>query len=144
MTPLRNVFVMGVIAVVFLSASALHASDATEQLGATVERVLPIINNTPREQLEFEGLPESARKLILARFDFAEMTKRSLGQHWIMLSRSEQKHFIDEFTRWQLKSLGKIVVSSRARAIQFTREVHEGKLVKVETRMVASTQGICP
>ena len=64
------------------------------------------------------------------------MTKRSLRQHWIRLSRSEQKHFIDEFTRWQLKSLGKIVVSSRARAIQFTREVHEGKLAKVETRMV--------
>ena len=66
MTPLRNANAMGVIAAVFLSASALHASDAMNQLGATVERVFPIINNTPREQLVVEGLPESARKLILA------------------------------------------------------------------------------
>ena len=144
MTRIRTAFIVGVIAAVFFSPSALYASDATDQLGATVERVLPIINHTPRAQLMAEGLPENARKLILARFDFAEMTKRSLGQHWGKLSRTEQKQFIDAFTQWQLKSLGKLVVSSRAREIQFTREIHNGKEVKVETRMIGEYAGDLP
>lgn len=91
-----------------------------------------------------EGLPASARKLVVARFDFAEMAKRALGPYWIRLSRAEQKQFIDAFTQWQLKSLGKIVAYSRAREVQFTREVHDGTDVKVETRMIGQYAGDLP
>ena len=75
------------------------------------------------------------RKLALARFDFSEMTKRSLGQHWKSLNPGEQKQFVDAFTQWQLISW-QIVRSARGDEVQFTRELEDGKDVSVETKVV--------
>jgi phospholipid transport system substrate-binding protein len=118
-----------------LVPSVLTAGDATKQLSATIDGFVPIIRDTPRAELQANGLPESARKLILARFDFAEMTKRSLGQHWKSLNRGEQQQFVDAFTQWQLISYGKIVRSG-GETVQFTRELQDGKDVSVETKVV--------
>ena len=75
-------FGLGIWTFVFLLLpSFLSAGDATKQLSTTIDGFVPIISNTPREELQANGMPESARKLVLARFDFSEMTKRSLGQH---------------------------------------------------------------
>jgi phospholipid transport system substrate-binding protein len=118
-----------------LLPSLLSASNATKQLSSTIDGFVPIIRNTPRAELQANGLPESARKLVLARFDFSEMTKRSLGQHWKSLNQGEQKQFVDAFTQWQLISYGKIVRSG-GETVQFTRELQDGKDVSVETKII--------
>ena len=118
-----------------LLPSLLSASDATKQLSSTIDGFVPIIRNTPRAELQANGLPESARKLVLARFDFSEMTKLSLGQHWKSLKPAEQKQFVDAFTQWQLISYGKIVRSG-GETVQFTRELQDGKDVSVETKII--------
>jgi len=119
-----------------LLPSLLSASNATKQLSTTIDGFVPIIRNLPREELQANGIPESARKLVPARFDFSEMTKRSLGQHWNSLNRGEQKQFVDAFTQWQLISYGRIVRSSGGHEVQFTRELQDGKDVSVETKVV--------
>ena len=125
-----------ICALLILIPSLLTAGDATKQLSATIDGFVPIVSNTPRAELQANGLPESARKLVLARFDFAEMTKRSLGQHWKSLNRAEQKQFVDAITQWQLISFGRIVRSSRGDEVQFTRELQDGKEMSVETKVV--------
>jgi ABC-type transporter MlaC component len=125
-----------IFAFLLLLPSLLSAGEATKQLSATIDGFVPIISDTPRAELQANGLPESARKLALARFDFSEMTKRSLGQHWKSLNRAEQKQFVDAFTQWQLISFGRIVRSSRGDAVQFNRELQNGKEVSVETKVV--------
>jgi len=127
---------MWIFAFLLLLPSLLSAGDATKQLSTTIDGFVPIISNTPREELQANGMPESARKLVLARFDFSEMTKRSLGQHWKSLNRGEQKQFVDAFTQWQLISFGRIVRSSGGHEVQFTLELQDGKDASVETRVV--------
>jgi phospholipid transport system substrate-binding protein len=130
-------FGLGIWTFVFLLLpSFLSAGDATKQLSTTIDGFVPIISNTPREELQANGMPESARKLVIARFDFSEMTKRSLGQHWKSLNRGEQKQFVDAFTQWQLISFGRIVRSSGGHEVQFNRELQDGKDASVETRVV--------
>ena len=130
-------FGLGIWTFVFLLLpSFLSAGDAAKQLSTTIDGFVPIISNTPREELQANGMPESARKLVLARFDFSEMTKRSLGQHWTSLNRGEQKQFVDAFTQWQLISFSRIVRSSGGHEVQFTRELQDGKDVSVETMVV--------
>jgi phospholipid transport system substrate-binding protein len=119
-----------------LLPSLLSASDATKQLSTTIDGFVPIIRNLPREELQANGMPESARKLVLARFDFSEMTKRSLGQHWKSLKPAEQKQFVDAFAQWQLISYGRIVRSSGGHEVQFTRELQDGMDASVETKVV--------
>src|SRR6266567_9292812 len=127
---------MWIFAVLLFLPSFLSAGEATRQLSTTIDGFVPIISKTPREELQANGLPESARKLALARFDFSDMTKRSLGQHWKSLNREEQKQFVDAVTQWQLISFGRIVRSARGDAVQFTRELQDGKEVSVETKVV--------
>src|SRR5688572_30741889 len=123
---------MWILAFLLLLPSFLNAGDASKQLGATIDSFVPIISKTPRAELQVNGLSESARKLIVARFDFPDMTKRSLGRHWKSLNGREQKQFVDAFTQWQLTSFGRIVRSSRADKVEFIRELQDGKDVSVE------------
>src|SRR5437870_660453 len=118
---------MWIFAFLLLLPSFLSAGDATKQLSTTIDGFVPIISNTPREELQANGVPESARKLVLARFDFSEMTKRSLGQHWTSLKPAEQKQFVDAFTQWQLISFGRIVRSPGGHEVQFNRELQDDK-----------------
>ena len=127
---------MWIFAFLLLLPSLLSAGEATKQLSTTIDGFVPIISNTPREELQANGMPESARKLVLARFDFSEMTKRSLGQHWKSLNPAEQKQFVDAFTQWQLISYGRIVRSARGDEVQFNHEFQDGKDVSVETKVV--------
>ena len=127
---------MWIFAFLPLLPSLLSAGDAAKQLSTTIDGFVPIISNTPRAELQANGLPESARKLVLARFDFSEMTKRSLGQHWKSLNPAEQKQFVDAFTQWQLISFGRIVRSSGGHEVQFNRELQDGKDASVETKVV--------
>src|SRR5437016_2356761 len=127
---------MWIFAFLILVPSPLTAGEATNQLSATIDDFVPIITNIPSAELRANGLPESARKLVLARFDFSEMTRRSLGQHWNSLNRGEQKQFVDAFTQWQLISFGRIVRSSGGHEVQFTLELQDGKDASVETRVV--------
>jgi phospholipid transport system substrate-binding protein len=136
MKTFRLGWVTYICAFLILIPSLLTAGDATKQLSATIDGFVPIISNTPREELQAKGLPESARKLVLARFDFAEMTKRSLGEHWKLLNRGEQKQFVDAFTQWQLIYFGKIVRSSGGDKVQFKRELQDGKDVTIETKVI--------
>jgi phospholipid transport system substrate-binding protein len=136
MTNFRLGLVMCICAFLILIPSLLTAGDATKQLSASIDGFVPIITNTPREELQKNGMPERARKLVLARFDFAEMTKRSLGQHWKSLNRGEQKQFVDAFTQWQLIYFGKTVHSSRGDKVEFKRELQDGKDVSIETKVI--------
>jgi phospholipid transport system substrate-binding protein len=118
--------------------AAVRAGAPTDQLSASVNEFVTILSNTPVAELQAKGLPESARRLVFARFDFSEMTKRSLGTHWKTLDQGEQREFIDAFTQRLLVSYGKTVRSSGTEQIQFTREVQEGKQASVETKVVNS------
>jgi phospholipid transport system substrate-binding protein len=127
---------MWIFAFLPLLPSLVSAGDATKQLSTTIDGFVPIISNTPRAELQTNGMPESARKLVLARFDFSEMTKRSLGQHWKSLNPAEQKQFVDAFTQWQLISFGRIVRSSGGHEVQFNRELQDGNDASVETKVI--------
>jgi phospholipid transport system substrate-binding protein len=125
-----------IFAFLLLLPSLLGAGDATKQLSTTIDGFVPIISNTPRAEWQANGVPESARKLVLARFDFSEMTKLSLGQHWKSLKPAEQKQFVDAFAQWQVISYGRIVRSARGDKVQFTRELQDGMDASVETKVV--------
>ncbi len=116
--------------------SVARAGEATNQLSVSINEFMAILTSIPVAELEARGLPESARKLVFARFDFFEMTKRSLGAHWNSLGQGERREFVEAFTERLLVSYGKTVRSSERNKINFGREVREGKQAKVETMVV--------
>lgn len=110
------------------------------QLSATINDFVKILSNTPVAELQATGLPESARKLVFARFDFTEMAKRSLASHWASLEQEQQKEFVKAFTELLLFTYGRNVRASGNEKTVFNREVQDGGQASVET-MVVSGKG---
>jgi phospholipid transport system substrate-binding protein len=122
--------------ILFSMPSAGRAGPPTDQLSASINQFITILSNTPVSELQAKGLPDSARQLVFARFDFSEMTKRSLGPHWKSLDQGEQREFVDAFTQRLLVAYGKTVRSSAAAGIQFTKETQDGTQASVESKIV--------
>ncbi len=127
------------VAVFLALPFAARAGDATEQLRATIDGFVAIINSTPISELVAHGLPERARILVFARFDFSEMARRSLGSHWGALNGGEQGEFVEGLSQRLLASYGRTVRSDNGDNIQFKNEVREGDLVKVTTQVVSGS-----
>src|SRR3974377_2010092 len=129
---------LGAFVLAIVSAPlSVRAGEPTVQLSATINDFVKIISATPVAELQASGLPQSALKLVFARFDFSEMTKRTLGSHWTTLEKGEQKDFVDAFTQRLLVFYGRTVRSSGNEKIQFNRETQDGQQASVETKVVS-------
>jgi phospholipid transport system substrate-binding protein len=115
----------------------VRAEEPMAQLSASINQFVAIMSNTSVAELRATGLPEKARQLVFARFDFSEMTKRSLGAHWKSMDQREQREFIAAFTQRLLVFYGKSVRSTGNEKIEFMREVREGKQASVETKVIS-------
>ena len=113
------------------------AGEPMAQLSDSINEFVTIMANTSVAELRATGLPEKARQLVFARFDFSEMTKRSLGPHWKSLDQAEQREFVDAFTHRLLVAYGKTVRATGDEKIQFMREVRDGEEASVETKVLS-------
>jgi phospholipid transport system substrate-binding protein len=121
-------------------ASGATASEATAQLSATINEFVKILVNTPVVELRQSGLPDKALKLIQSRFDFSEMAKRSLGPHWTTLNANERREFVDAYTQMLLRFFGRSVRAAGDETIEYQREVRDGILASVETKVVSGSR----
>jgi phospholipid transport system substrate-binding protein len=134
---LRFGFLVGFFSGVLLMPSLLRAGEPTRQLSATIDDFIIILTSTPVAELRANGLPERALKLIFTRFDFVEMTKRSLGPHWKSLDEEERREFIEAFTHRLLVFYGRTAYSYSGEKVRFEGEAQEGNRATVETRVVS-------
>jgi phospholipid transport system substrate-binding protein len=119
------------------SPVSVRAGEPMAQLSASINEFVAIMSGTTVAELQATGLPEKARELVFARFDFSEMTKRSLGPHWKSLDQAQQREFIDAFTYRLLVAYGKTVRATGDERIQFMREVRDGIHARVETKLIS-------
>ncbi len=125
------------ISLLLLIPFKAEAGEAMAQLSASINEFVTILSNTSVAELQATGLPEKARELVFARFDFSEMTKRALGPHWSSLDPTQQREFIDAFTHRLLVSYGRTVRATGDEKIQFMREVRDGTQARVETKLIS-------
>ncbi len=122
-----------------LFSGPVMAGEPTTQLRATINEFVTILVNTPVAELRAMGLPQRALKLIHSRFDFSEMTKRSLASHWDSLAQPEQREFIAAFTSKLLLTYGRTVRASGDEKIQFKGETLDGQRALVETKVISGS-----
>ena len=137
MNSLRRWMLPAFISLMLLSPCTARAGEPMAQLSASINEFAAILSNTSVAELQATGLPEKARQLVFTRFDFSEMTKRSLGPHWKSLDQAQQREFIDAFTHRLLVSYGKTVRATGKETIEFKREVRDGKEARVETMLTS-------
>jgi phospholipid transport system substrate-binding protein len=113
----------------------------TDQVRSTVDRVLTILQDpTLKSADKRKERREQLSKVISARFDFAEMARRSLGAEWRRLTASQQQQFVDLFTDLLRDAYIGEIESYRGEEVIYKRETQEDPFAFVQT-MLKSPEG---
>lgn len=134
----RNFFIfLSLIIFVFFNLSVAYSGTPTEDIKKTVDKVLDILRNKelkkPEKTAERRAL---IRKAVDERFDFEEMSRRSLGIHWKDRTAEEKKEFVPLFTDLLERSYIKKIESYTDEEIIYTGETIEGEYASVKTKIV--------
>ena len=138
MTSGNRTLLLGVMIVALLSGAmpARAGTTPTEEVQETIGRIVGVL----QDPMVADGAAVAKRKAVFrevlaARFDFKEMAKRSLGNHWQSVA-TRQQEFVSVFTSFiERVYVGKID-SLKDTKIAFVRERIEGGVAQVDTQIV--------
>jgi len=87
-------FLVLFFSLLLLQTSAVYAGEPTDQMKQTIDSVLDILKNKELKRPEKAKERRAAiRKIIDSRFDFEEMSKRSLALYWRKRTPEEKSEF---------------------------------------------------
>lgn len=120
----------------FFYATGANAGVPTDQVRGTVDQVIAILQDP---SLKAEGKQkerrEQLRRVIFARFDFAEMARRSLGAEWRRRTPSEQQEFVVLFTDLLQDTYIGTIESYNGDKVGYNRELQENDNAEVQTTL---------
>lgn len=121
-----------VVALMLCLASPGFAQTPGQQVQETIQRVTAIIGSPPGA--EPEQLDE-LKRLLLPRFDWPEMAKRSLGKHWPKVPE-RQNEFVSAFTEFVGNAYLGTIGGYKNEKIIFAGERRDHNMAEVETKLV--------
>ena len=117
-------------------AGASFAEQPIEQVKKTVERVTEILQESGANADDRKAeTRQMIRQILLPRFDFVEMAKRSLGNHW-KNQDGRQKEFVSVFTDFMENSYRSTLESYKGEKIIYLRERVDQNFAEVDTQIV--------
>jgi phospholipid transport system substrate-binding protein len=137
----RGVAAVGLLYFFFciLLPAPSRAGGPTEQVRATVDKVLTIVRNPNlKPQAQKEDLQGRLAEVIYPRFDFTEMAKRSLGPHWARRTSEEQREFVKIFAALLGRIYTDKIESYTSQTILYTREIEDKDYAEVDTKIVTN------
>jgi phospholipid transport system substrate-binding protein len=126
------------LAISMIAADAV-AGLPTDQIKATVEKALVVLKDPrfkpPAKQQERR---DQLKQILFARFDFAEMAKRSLGSDWRRRTPQEQEDFVRLFTDVLERAYADIIESYTNEKIVYVHEKVDGIYADVYSKIVTA------
>jgi phospholipid transport system substrate-binding protein len=137
MTGIRRMFVLvGICTLGLAVAREAAAGPVGDQLRMRLERVIGILED-PILKVRPEERRVALRGAAGDIFDFAEITRRSLGRHWQAATPAERESLVQLFTALLERAyLGRVEQYTGER-MTVVGEVLDGELATVRTRLVS-------
>ena len=122
----------------FAQSVTAFADTPMDQMKQTVGRVVEILQAPASDGTAVKAeRRQMIREILLPRFDFAEMAKRSLGGHWKTQS-GRQEEFVSAFADYVASSYLSTLEGYKGERIVYLRERVEQNLAQVDTQLVAA------
>ena len=128
------------VAVVLLSgvvADRAQAGEATDAMRGTIDEVLRILADKnlkqPSKASERRQLLE---KVVGERFDYQEMSRRSLGASWNNLSDKDKQEFVSLFQTLLVNTYADKIESYTGEGVQYMNERNEKEYAEVRTKVL--------
>lgn len=125
----------------FLSSLPIHASEVTDSVKSMVDDVIRVLRDeTLKGPQKTKERRAKIRGIVKRGFDFEEMAKRSMGEHWKRRGEVEKREFVDLFSRFvEISYIDRIEAYNNEEVI-YVGEVVEGKRAIVKSKVI-TTQG---
>ena len=134
---LRRFQVVALGALLLARAGAAAAGLPTDQLRVSVDHVLAVLQDPSlRPQAKAAERQAAIRHDADAVFDFTEMSRRALGQHWQELNEGQQQEFVKLFADLLERAYVSKIEQFSGEKIDYVGESVEGDMATVNTQIV--------
>jgi phospholipid transport system substrate-binding protein len=125
------------LSIVLLAAGPVWAGEPTQRLKETTDRIIAILGDPalkgPEKEAERNRL---IRQIVDQRFEWEEMSRRTLARHWAKRSEGERKEFVQLFGRLLERTYRHKVDDYSGEEVLYDEELSEGPYSLVKTRIV--------
>ena len=130
-----TVFMMICIGMV---ASPGYAGPPTDSMKTTIDEVLRIVREKELKQPEkAEERRHLLEKVVAARFDYTEMSRRALGAPWNQLTDQQKQEFVDLFRTLLTNSYADKIETYSGEGVQYLHERTEKEFAEVRTKVLS-------
>jgi len=121
---------------VWLAVEA-HAGAPTDQVKQSVDKVIDILKNKEMKRTDRVKERRTAiRKVVGERFDFEEMAKRSLAQHWSKRTPEEKKEFVSLYSDLLERTYIRRIENYTDEKVIYVDEHIDNEYAVVRTKMI--------
>ncbi|HEU4501884.1 MAG TPA: ABC transporter substrate-binding protein [Nitrospira sp.] len=114
-----------------------RAGAATEAMKGTIEEVLKILADKDLKQpAKANERRQLLEKVVGERFDYQEMSRRSLGAPWANLSDKDKQEFVSLFQTLLVNTYADKVESYSGEGVQYVNERTEKEYAEVRTKVL--------
>ena len=111
---------------------------ATDLMKGTIDEVLKILNDKElKEPGRLDDRRQRLEKVVAARFDYPEMSRRSLGAQWNQLSDKDKQEFVDLFRTLLTNTYADRVETYSGEGVQYLNERTEKEYAEVRTKVLS-------
>ncbi len=124
-------------------ANSAVASDPMTQMKSTVDEIMAILNDEKlKEPKAWAEKKTLIRAVVDYRFDFEEMSKRSLAKNWKKRTDEEKEYFVSLFSKLLQNTYINRVESYSDEVVIFQKQAIKGKKAVVYTKISATSMEI--
>ena len=114
------------------------AGPATESIRGTIDEVFKVLDDKElKKPAHHEARRQRLEDVVGARFDYSEMSRRSLGTQWIQLSEKEKQEFVDLFRTLLTNTYADRVENYSGEGVQYLNERTEKEYAEVRTKVLS-------
>lgn len=128
--------VMAVVLMLFAASNAWAADDPKAVIEDTVNGIIKVLKARQDVTTLTEGDRDKIRKVVTGRFDYREMSMRSLGQTWNDISESDKANFTELFRKLLERSYGNRLASFRDQKVVYGDAEYKGDKSRVQTTVI--------
>jgi phospholipid transport system substrate-binding protein len=115
-----------------------YAGPPTDSMKTTIDEVLRIVREKELKQPErSEERRHLLEKVVSARFDYAEMSRRALGAPWNQLTDQQKQEFVALFQTLLTNSYADKVETYSGEGVQYLNERTEKEYAEVRTKVLS-------
>jgi phospholipid transport system substrate-binding protein len=125
------------------SAAASSSLSPAEAVRSTINEVIRILNDKSlKSPYQIGKRRRLLEDVIARRFDYEEISKRTLGAQWSRLSYPQRRDFVAMFQTFLSDVYADKIETNTGEEVQYFGEFREGDYAEVRTELVSTKQEI--